>query len=326
MASHGLTQVDLKERWGDFLDRGWVRRAMLWEGQDAGERDFALQIEGARRGPPLGRITSAPSPALDWGLLELGASLSNYAQATLGLGGRAACCVADSDAILTPYLRSAGIEVWEGSQAAGAAAALRRHGPLIIAQSSGVLNQRNGKVWANSILALGTEAILADAPQTQSFDPIIRALGSSYSCSTWLVSPASVGDPTTTPRSIMMAVMTTNDPPGGRCEPQGTDPQSSPPRAGKRPESGWKLSTDNIPSGCWCAGVSSRKTSPPGDRSRKPCPWAGTSVTPPRAGACWCSIATRRFHNPTRGPATAATRAPSCSKTAPGREVRRSGA
>ena len=174
---------------------------------------------GARRGPPLGRMTTAPSPAFDWGLLELGASLSNYAQATLGLGGRAACCVADSAAILTPYLRSAGIEVWEGSQAAGAAAALRRHGPLIIAQSFGVLIQRNGKVWANSILALGAETALADAPQTQSFDPIIRALGSSYSCSTWLVSPASVGDPTTTPRNIMMAVMTTNIPLGSMRTP-----------------------------------------------------------------------------------------------------------
>ena len=71
-----------------FLDRGWVRRALLWSGQSDADRDQALRLSDRRR-----EMKEAPTAELknllDWNVLDLGHVGSPYIREFLLRG--AAC-------------------------------------------------------------------------------------------------------------------------------------------------------------------------------------------------------------------------------------------
>ena len=50
-AARGLEVVSLRESWASHVERGWLHRALVWEGQGDGEAQVARQLAVARREP-----------------------------------------------------------------------------------------------------------------------------------------------------------------------------------------------------------------------------------------------------------------------------------
>eukprot|EP00974_Lingulodinium_polyedra_P053043 5097943-Lingulodinium_polyedra.AAC.1 len=61
LQGRGLARVDLEPAWAAHLDRGWLRRAMVWDGQDGSDRQLALQLAEARA-PAASPRAMAPRP------------------------------------------------------------------------------------------------------------------------------------------------------------------------------------------------------------------------------------------------------------------------
>ena len=85
LASKGLRQIDLVPAWEEHLSRGWIRRALTWDGQDGSDRQLALQLASGRSAPPLS-APLAPRPSAPCRVVEWRGAWGGYARAALSLG------------------------------------------------------------------------------------------------------------------------------------------------------------------------------------------------------------------------------------------------
>ena len=86
MAQKGLTPLPgVSEALGKFLERGWLRRALIWAGQADADRCQALRLAD-RRSDDTHPLMVQPDNALGLKVLEIGRSLERYAPALVSLG------------------------------------------------------------------------------------------------------------------------------------------------------------------------------------------------------------------------------------------------
>jgi len=100
----GLTSVDLHDAWAQHLSRGWVRRALVWEGQDAGDTKTALQLSEKRIDRGLPRTLTGPGHRTIV-VLEWRGTIGTYAKAALQAG-------CDAWMLAAPHGPAAGGAVW----------------------------------------------------------------------------------------------------------------------------------------------------------------------------------------------------------------------
>lgn len=83
---HGLVQIDVTEAWTAHLNRGWIRRALVWEGQHADVTQKAIQLSNIR----VAQQQKIVKPLLTLGanlkVVEWRASLGCYARAAIRMG------------------------------------------------------------------------------------------------------------------------------------------------------------------------------------------------------------------------------------------------
>jgi len=82
-AKHALEQVDLREAWAQHLDRGWVRRALVWKGQAEIDTQLALQLAACRSPPARWKSPTAPRPGRVLHVLEWRGTLGGYCGAAV---------------------------------------------------------------------------------------------------------------------------------------------------------------------------------------------------------------------------------------------------
>ena len=86
MEQRGLTTLPgASEALGRFLERGWLRRALIWAGQADADRCQALRLAD-RRSDDTHPLMVQPDHALGLKVLEIGGSLERYAPALVSLG------------------------------------------------------------------------------------------------------------------------------------------------------------------------------------------------------------------------------------------------
>ena len=91
---HDLEVVDLRPAWSSHLDRGWMRRALVWDGQEGNDRETAMQLAEKRSQPeriarPIAGTAAAMRPGKELKVVEWRGTLGNLATAAARNGAHA---------------------------------------------------------------------------------------------------------------------------------------------------------------------------------------------------------------------------------------------
>ena len=197
MRLRGGSVVSLRESWARHLEKGWLHWALVWEGQGDGEAQVARQLAVARREPHRPR-TLHLTPGRAVVLVEWRGALGALCKA----GARRGAIVWMHGAAGAP---GAGHSLWPPGVAEWTTATCQKVD--VVAASLTNDDGEEARRWANFIIQVGAEVVIADAPKTAELGPATAKLKSEgYSWEEVEVNSSELGDATSRYRRIVAVV------------------------------------------------------------------------------------------------------------------------
>ena len=196
--SKGLEEIDLLPAWAQHLDRGWVRRALVWEGQDETERQVALQLAAKRDKScvPLQVIDRTPGKTVH--VHEWKGTCGGYALAAQKCGMGASLCLVTGGPPLKSKILQTGMEV------------IARDNDFcqtdVLVSSLTEDSGEEAAPFAKAAELCGARVVVCDAPKKANLDPLRAALAERhFRITEQHVVSSGFGDKVAKPRIILHA-------------------------------------------------------------------------------------------------------------------------